>query len=370
MEQIISRYQALIEDLNGDDFSLTNDQVASANALIGSAPSLSHLHARFATTRSDGTSSNRINEFISIFNNLDCEKKIILAQRLFNCDYKDRLLFYHFPRILIGSVYPKLNEYINFRDATYERILTPTGIRLVMERDQLKGKISPQVEYVLCEKPEDIQAGISACVLENHNKLLLWQMDKVETLIGDHSLLLFVKKTGEQVEIVILCSAGTAQNFLDSAAALLHRSFPSAHLYGLTLARQKNSHSCLMFARNDAREISKNPEEFINFVRSHSREDNPSRLYKVFDQLPDSMLKLSATRVAMAQIKDRNVLNQKKLLIDSNDREAADALVAHWRKLGVLITNTQAEGSTNVFANKQFARLEREILEKIFTEKK
>lgn len=367
MEQLISRYQTLIENLSGDDLYLTNDMLASANNLIDSAPSLSHLRAIFATIRTDGTFSDRVNEFISTFKSLDCDKKIILAQRLFNYDYKDRLLFYHFPHVLLGSVYPKLYNYINFRDATYERILTPAGICMVMEREQQKGEISAQVEYILCEKPEDIQVEISTYTSENQNKLLLWQMSDVETLIGDHSLLLFVKRTGEQVEIVILCSAGAAQKYLDSAAVFLHRSLPSAHLYGFTLARQTNSHSCLMFARNDAKEISKNPEEFMNFVRSHSQEGDPKRLYKVFDQLPDSMLKLAASNSAMAQIKDRAFLNQKKLLIDSNDREAADGLVAYWRTLGVLITDKQLEKSTNILANKQFAKLEREILEKVFT---
>jgi hypothetical protein len=103
-------------------------------------------------------------------------------------------------------------------------------------------------------------------------------------------------------------------------------------------------------------------------------QDSP---YKIFDSLPEEMMKLCQTSFLLKKILNEtnfsdlaNKLRRKGVLIspdENQDSSQISSRIDEWKQKGVLMTDRQLSKATNIYANHQFAKIERKILEKVFT---
>jgi hypothetical protein len=291
--------------------------------------------------------------------------KIVLMQRLFNASFKNREKTYFIPCYLISKMYPKLTDYINFRDSSYERIFKPKGIQFIIDFWKSSGKLSSEiVDCLVCPSVEDLKAEIDKIkeFTGPLSHLFLVQMgdEDNDSLKGDHTVTIFItNQLNNKIEILITDSAGAKRQFLDLIGEFIHTLLPEADILGFRLARQTNTHSCSMFALNDARMICHHPEQVMNFVRSQNM--MTIRNYKVFDSLPPEMMKFNqiSTQELRSCVHSSFLLCSKENLKDTR-------VVADWRKKGLLITDRQlSKNITNIQANNLFAKWERKILKYI-----
>src|SRR5581483_266341 len=262
-----------------------------------------------------------------------------------------------------------------------ERILTPKGICHAMDLRASEGKLSSNVERIACENVDVLKVELQKLSenLDKIQKLFLVQMDQTESMRGDHTIPIFIHRQSQKnpEDIIITDSAGTSQKFLDMMARFVHTLLPKADIRGVALARQANFHSCFQFALNDAQFICENPQEFLSFVKSQEPNQLPNAPYKTFGELPPKMMKLSQTTYCLKKILSEpqfhdlaEHINRKRFLILSEDQGSdsnPSSGIQEWIQKGCLITDRQLNRSTNVYANHLFAKIERQILEKIFS---
>ena len=367
---IFQKFKQRIQDIPIKELPLKPEDVEFVKGLIDKYK----LDPNLQPTIADGKKADhpKVQELVTEFSQLELKEKIVLMQYLSNARYENHEIYYFLPSFLLSQTYPMLKEYINYREPSLERVLTPKGIRFAVDLWKSKGKISSQIECIVCEDPDALKkeflqkASESAGIAQ---KLFLVQMDQTESLRGDHTVPIFFNKESpeSEEEVIITDSTGTAKKYLDAMGKFVHSLLPKADIRGFAHPRQTNSNSCLLFSLNDVRVISQNPQKFLSFIRSQEPKSVQDAPYKTFETLPDEMMKLSQTSSMLKIIFNENnssdlasKLRRKGFLIMAGDS------VDQWRQKGCLITDQQLSKSTNVYANHLFAKVEHKILEKVF----
>jgi hypothetical protein len=377
IDSLFQEFKQLVQDIPIKALPLLSEEVEYVNQMIDKLRLDPNLKP--TANRNETTLHPKAQEFINRFSLLGLEEKIVLMQYLSNARYKNHEIYYFMPSFLLAKDYPKLKEYINYRDFSVERILTPKGIRFAIDLWKSAGKLSSQVECIACEDVDCLKEEIQKVdnSLVNVQKLFLVQMDQTDSLRGDHTIPIFINKEipENRMEVIITDSVGTSRKFLDVMSKFVYSLLPKADIRGFAHPRQTNSHSCLLFALNDARVICQNPKKFISFVRSQETKSVQDSPYKVFDALPDEMMKLSQTTSALMKILNETnfsdlacKLRRKGVLILHKEDQDSSLLsrINEWKQKGVLMTDKQLSRETNIYANYLFTKIERKILENAF----
>ena len=132
----------------------------------------------------------KVERFLQKFANLSQKEKVLVSQKLFNASYDRHAAYYFmFPSFVLSQAYPKLMEYINFRDSTVERIFTPKGIRFAVEEWKTCEKLPSTLDYIVCENVAELADHIQGMLQKDSTQVIYFlQMDCNESLTGDHTV--------------------------------------------------------------------------------------------------------------------------------------------------------------------------------------